>query len=241
MKTLDSVWDVYKPGDAMPWDLRRVVHLHRRAGFAATWDELQRDLQGRARAEHRPAARGQGIAARRRPSSLPPPTCSADAAVAAGRVRPAARPGGSTACCSARTRLGERLTLMWHDHFATSNAKVEDLALMRRQNETFRKLAPGTVRRAAERRRPRPGAACSTSTPRPTARATRTRTSARELMELFTLGVGHYTEADVKEAARCPDRLDGRGRQVRRGARTPRRRREDDPRPEGRTGRAATW
>src|SRR5262249_17723492 len=26
---------------------------------------------------------------------------------------------------------------------------------------------------------------------------------ARELMELFTLGIGHYTEADVKEAARC--------------------------------------
>ena len=33
------------PTKAMPWDLRRVVHLHRRAGFAATWDELQRDLK----------------------------------------------------------------------------------------------------------------------------------------------------------------------------------------------------
>ena len=28
-----------------PWDLRRVVHLHRRAGFAATWAEIQRDLK----------------------------------------------------------------------------------------------------------------------------------------------------------------------------------------------------
>ena len=26
-------------------DLRRVVHLHRRAGFAATWDEIERDLK----------------------------------------------------------------------------------------------------------------------------------------------------------------------------------------------------
>ena len=33
------------PTPIAPWDLRRVVHLHRRAGFAATWDELQRDLK----------------------------------------------------------------------------------------------------------------------------------------------------------------------------------------------------
>jgi uncharacterized protein (DUF1800 family) len=37
--------------------------------------------------------------------------------------------------------LGERLTLLWHDHFATSNQKVGDLSAMRRQNELFRKLA----------------------------------------------------------------------------------------------------
>ena len=37
--------------------------------------------------------------------------------------------------------LGERLTLMWHNHFATSNQKVGDPAAMRRQNEMFRRLA----------------------------------------------------------------------------------------------------
>ena len=31
--------------------------------------------------------------------------------------------------------LGERLTLLWHNHFATSNRKVQDLALMREQND----------------------------------------------------------------------------------------------------------
>src|SRR6478609_6927442 len=40
-----SAWAPYRPSDESPWDLRRVVHLHRRAGFAATWDELQRDLK----------------------------------------------------------------------------------------------------------------------------------------------------------------------------------------------------
>src|SRR5436305_15322197 len=37
-------WAAYTPSAAAPWDLRRVAHLHRRAGFAATWAELQRDL-----------------------------------------------------------------------------------------------------------------------------------------------------------------------------------------------------
>src|SRR3954470_1482522 len=38
-------WAPYAPDAEAPWDLRRVVHLHRRAGFAATWGEIQRDLK----------------------------------------------------------------------------------------------------------------------------------------------------------------------------------------------------
>ena len=38
-------WAPYVADELTPWNLRRVVHLHRRAGFAATWDELQRDLK----------------------------------------------------------------------------------------------------------------------------------------------------------------------------------------------------
>src|SRR5205085_10392276 len=90
----------------------------------------------------------------------------------------------------------------WHNHFATSNAKVEDLAAMRHQNELFRRharapfgaLLAGVVRDPAllvwldapANRREHPN-----------------ENLARELMELFTLGLGPYTEADVKEAARA--------------------------------------
>src|SRR5580658_7078672 len=38
-------WVAYASGTGAPWDLARVVHLHRRAGFAATWTEIQRDLK----------------------------------------------------------------------------------------------------------------------------------------------------------------------------------------------------
>jgi hypothetical protein len=40
-----NAWGVYKPSGEAPWDLHRVVHLHRRAGFAAARDEIERDLE----------------------------------------------------------------------------------------------------------------------------------------------------------------------------------------------------
>jgi hypothetical protein len=39
----ENLWAAYSPDDRQPWDLRRVVHLHRRAAFAGTWGELQRE------------------------------------------------------------------------------------------------------------------------------------------------------------------------------------------------------
>src|SRR5262245_15681897 len=39
-----NAWDRYEPSAEVPWDLPRVVHLHRRAGLGASWAELRRDL-----------------------------------------------------------------------------------------------------------------------------------------------------------------------------------------------------
>jgi hypothetical protein len=39
-----SVWTPHEPDDDAPWNLRRVVHLHRRVVFGACWSEIQRDL-----------------------------------------------------------------------------------------------------------------------------------------------------------------------------------------------------
>src|SRR5262249_52463316 len=96
--------------------------------------------------------------------------------------------------------LTERLALMWHNHFATSGAKVG--MRMYRQNEIFRKLA-----------RARFGELLTEVVHDPAllvwldAQANRkgqpNENLGRELMELFTLGIGHYSEQDVKEAARA--------------------------------------
>jgi uncharacterized protein (DUF1800 family) len=98
--------------------------------------------------------------------------------------------------------LGERLTLLWHNHFATSNRKVQDLAYMREQNELFRRHARapfGDLLRAVVKH---PAMliwldADSNRAGRPNENL------ARELLELFTLGIGNYGEPDVQAAARA--------------------------------------
>jgi len=98
--------------------------------------------------------------------------------------------------------LVERMTLLWHDHFATSYRGVRNSRHMLLQNDLFRKhalgdfhaLLHGVVRDPAmlvwldnhrsHKRRPNENLA-------------------RELLELFTLGIGAYSERDIKEGARA--------------------------------------
>ena len=98
--------------------------------------------------------------------------------------------------------LGERLTLMWHNHFATSNLKVDDLALMRRQNETLRSLCRAPFGRLLHAMLRDPALLVWLDAPA-NPKGHPNENLARELMELFTLGIGHYSEDDVKEAARA--------------------------------------
>src|SRR5262245_11446209 len=98
--------------------------------------------------------------------------------------------------------LGERLALCWHNHFATSNLKVMDLAAMRRQNELFR--AHGRAKFSVLLRELTHDPALLVWLDAQANRAEHPNENlARELMELFTLGVGNYTERDVKEGARA--------------------------------------
>lgn len=99
--------------------------------------------------------------------------------------------------------LEEKMTLFWHNHFATANYKVDNPRYMWQQNELFRTNALGNFRTllkavsrdpamliwldGAENRKGKPN-----------------ENYGREFMELFTLGIGGgYTESDVKEGSRA--------------------------------------
>src|SRR5262249_48055817 len=98
--------------------------------------------------------------------------------------------------------LGERLTLLWHHHFATSNDKVNDVPAMRRQNDLLRRHGRGPFRELLKAVVHDPALLVWLDAPA-NRKGKPNENLARELMELFTLGVGHYTETDVKEAARA--------------------------------------
>ncbi|WP_328998299.1 DUF1800 domain-containing protein [Kribbella sp. NBC_00709] len=97
---------------------------------------------------------------------------------------------------------GERLTWFWHGHFATSNQKVRNAAWMLAQNQTQRTLALGRFGDLAR------AMVVDTAMIRwldgqKNRKGSPNENLAREFMELFTLGIGHYQEADVAQAARC--------------------------------------
>ncbi len=190
----------YAPDDKMPWDLRRVVHLHRRAGFAASWAELQRDLKdGPEKSVDRLLRGTSGLHS---PAEFAATAeLLAESAVSAGEI------GRLKAWWFYRMVFGpdpllEKLTLLWHDHFATANSKVADVGLMRRQNDTLRKQARGRFADLLAASVKEPALLLYLDAPA-NRKGHANENLARELMELFTLGVGHYSEQDVKEAARA--------------------------------------
>ncbi len=98
--------------------------------------------------------------------------------------------------------LTEKMTLFWHNHFATSQQKVRFTPLMYQQHTMLRRNALGnfgTLLREVSRDPAMliylDGANSRKESPN--------ENFAREVMELFTLGEGHYTEKDIKDAARA--------------------------------------
>jgi uncharacterized protein (DUF1800 family) len=197
MSTQDDLWSPFRPTRRDPWDLRKVAHLHRRAGFGASWNELQRDLRAGPEASVR--------------YFLEPAAPSREDVSTQEGLRQGALASGDMARLKSWwlyrilyevDPLREKMTLFWHSHFATSNLKVENLPLMLRQNELLRRHALGEFAEllgavvgdpamliwldGADSRRERAN-----------------ENFAREFLELFTLGPGHYTEADIRQAAQA--------------------------------------
>jgi uncharacterized protein (DUF1800 family) len=170
-----------------------VVHLHRRAGFAATWDELQRDLKDGPEPSIRRLLDGKAHSVGVPDDFEHVAGLMADADIKAWWIY---------RMLFSPDPLTERLVLMWHNHFATSIDKVRSPAAMRRQNETFRALARAPFGRLLDAMARDPALLVWLDAPA-NRKGKPNENLARELMELFSVGVGHYSEGDVKEAARA--------------------------------------
>lgn len=101
-----------------------------------------------------------------------------------------------------RHPLEEKLTLFWHGHFATSAQKVQAAYPMLAQHFTLREAGLGVWTDLVEAVAKDPAMLIYLDNARSTRRSPN-ENFARELMELFTLGEGHYSEDDVRNAARA--------------------------------------
>ena len=211
-----------EPIDQAQWDRRAAAHLVNRAGFGAAPEEI-------ARAAARPPAEVvDGLVDYERiAEDFPPPTWVTpdadrrpDRSKAAGlteeqrreklrEIREAEREHlvELRAWWLYRMRytkrpLQEKLTLFWHGHFATSADKVRATWSLYHQNETFRRLAGGRWSDLVTAVAQDPAMLVYLDNAQ-SRRASPNENFARELMELFTLGEGHYTEDDIKQSARA--------------------------------------
>jgi uncharacterized protein (DUF1800 family) len=192
---------------------RRVARLFARAGFGASVDEIDQA-----------AAKGYATAVEEL-LVFPPAAGRPDEATVLALE--AGAPAGESEAFSMATfqrwwldrmsatrfPLEEKLTLYWHNHFATGFSKVKRPKAMVAQNRLLRDHAGGNFR-----------ALCNAVTADPAMliwldgntnqKIAPNENYGREFMELFTLGRDHYTQEDVSQAARAFTgyTTDGQGR-----------------------------
>ncbi len=193
-----EAWAPWKPDASDPWGRKWAAHLYRRAGFGASTDEL-------AAAEKRGFAETLAHLLAGEPGAGElVPTLTDTGRVAATRDTEGTQIRGWWLYCMLHGGhpLREKLTLFWHNHFATSIVKVRDARLMVQQNALFREHALGQfgpMLQAVSR----DGAMLVWLDSNSNVKGKPNENYAREVMELFSLGVGNYTEKDIREAARA--------------------------------------
>lgn len=192
--------DPWRPFDAKGWQPHHVVHLHRRAAFRATWQEIERDARDGPDASVRRLLEGTSQLGVPKSFEYVSKALSKHA-IARDDVRNL-QAWWIYRMLAGTDPLRERLALAWHDHFATSQLKVRDLKIMHQQNQILRSHALAPFPTLLEKVAKDPALllwldAETNRSGHPNENL------AREIMELFTLGIGNFTERDVKEAARA--------------------------------------
>jgi uncharacterized protein (DUF1800 family) len=199
---LDSIdpvqaWEPWEPGPTNPWNLKWAGHLYRRAAFGANLAELRQAVSGAALSTLDRLLQGQADAAGQEQSL----TALGEQMAKQGDVGDL-RGWWMYLVLNSPHPLHEKMTLFWHNHFATSIAKVQRTELMFEQNKTLRRYALGEFRPFLLDMSRDPAMLIWLDS-NSNIKGKANENYARELMELFALGVGNYSEKDVREAARA--------------------------------------
>ena len=229
MSKLHALLEPYVPTSADPFDAVKAAHLLNRAGFGGTAEEIKKVCaEGSAAAVDRLLGFPDAGAEAQNPHDLPDFSAIADfpknfrelRRMFQGkdkeelqRFRMMLQRGNRDALfatarwwlnrmASGPHPLQEKLTLFWHGHFTTSFRDERSAWLIWRQNELLRRKAAANFH-AFVKEISRDPAMLQYLNNNQNRKGRPNENYARELMELFTLGIGNYTEDDVKAAARA--------------------------------------
>lgn len=193
-----TAWSPYSPSADNPWDLRKVGHVYRRAAFGANWNELDAGLKLGPQKLVDQLLKGGS------PSAIYDAETEKFLASTARKFN-----AGTQASAWWLYRmmhgghpLREKVTLFWHNHFATSNAKVQNAGYMVGQYELMNRFALGNFAELLQAMSKDPAMMIWLDTVQ-SKKGQPNENYARELMELFSLGIGNYSEKDIREAARA--------------------------------------
>ena len=180
-------------------DIALMAHLMRRAGFGATRDELERLVE-------------QGYEETVEQLISPPDDLLRADQDILFRYIPSTETGGPNPIPGAaqwlyhmintERPLEEKMALFWHNIFATGNSKVDNDNHLTAQTHLFRNHGMGNYRELLIRVAQNPAMIFWLDNNENHKRAPNENWG-RELLELFSLGVSHYTETDVFECARA--------------------------------------
>ncbi len=183
----------FRPGKDGPWDYSAAAHLTRRLTFGSPRKLVRKIL------ELGPRAAPAALLADR--GETPEMKAVADSQRRIGSTE-AIQTWWAHRMLRGNSPARDKLALFWHDHFATSDTKVRDARLMMDQVQLFLRRGPGSFHALLKAMAKDP-AMLIWLDGNSNRRGEPNENFARELMELFSLGVGHYTEEDIKEAARA--------------------------------------
>jgi len=180
-------------------DLAQMAHLIRRAGFGATREELEtRAAKGYTATveelidppEEMPAG-NMALLLRYMPGCLLP-----------GGVPQPGQYNWMYNMITTQRPLEEKMSLFWHQVFATGNSKVDNCDQMLQQIVMFRKCGMGNYRDLLLEISQNPAMIYWLDN-NENHRDAVNENWGRELLELFSMGVSNYTEVDVREASRA--------------------------------------
>ncbi len=190
-------WQVFEPTAERPWDRALAAHLFRRAGFATDPATLDAALT------QSPASVVEELLkANVEPSQFRTTADQLAETVLAGGEAKRLSSAWVYRLMNTPSQLLEKMTLFWHGHFATGAEKVADARLMWHQNQLLRQHAMGNFPALVHGISQDPAMLIYLDSVA-NRKAHPNENFARELMELFCLGEGNYSERDVQELARC--------------------------------------